>query len=919
MAYSFPRNPVTEFYLDEWRDVSLDVRQNPAITITTGRKDWSSKLSPAKATFTLDDGPAHGDGDYDPTNPLGQWFDYLGRSTPVRIALPVAADAFGRTVVDGWGDADTGETWANSGVGGTVAASDFQVASGVGTHSVPATLSYRMSVIPVGVRDVEVSCTTTVAINNLTGGGIEPANLVCRWIDVLNYFMARVSINNAEVLTLSIHSVIGGVDTVLTTPVTVSGIVDAVSSKVVRVKMQAVGQTVRAKVYAPGAEPLGWHVEVHSDVLPAAGAVGVRNGIASGNSNTKPIVFANDDLEVRSPRFYGETVKMQPVTDVAHADRRTTVEAAAVRRRLAKGEASLQTALRRWIERGEAPWTVVDYWPFDQDGTSATRASNLLGGPDARFIRGPVSGSGAFEYGFSTGLLYAPRAAQLSTDGRLAMKISPANFTTSAGYMLTWLQKVGANCKAFVTVDQDDGSQLQLIFDSGTVELLRNAVSLITVSLPEDGDDTSWHQISIGTQASGGSTKHGLAIDEKPVETTTGVTAARPTQLAVFADSADNSTIQLAQVASGDQYLFSLTSGPWNFSVLRNILLGRPGETADARFTRLCAEEGVSATLVGETGASPAMGAQTPQPLLALLDECVAVDQGSAFDPVGTAGLGMRGLRSTVARDPVLTLDYSDGQVAPAFGPITDDSRFLNDITAKRPGGGEYRYQQLTGPNNVDDPGTSRGAAGRADTSVTTNVRYDGQLGDQASWRVHLGTVDSPRYSSLTINLAAPDVAGDPALTAAVLDVDVDDRIDVTGAAVRSIYDDVRLIVRGSTESIGDDHSQHTIVFNTEPYDPLNTAVLDDAGSRLGSAATVLAADITSSATSFTVSGGTWTTAVGNFPMLIRVGGEVIRLSGISGATFTVDTGGRAVNGVAKAHTAGASLVQVSTPVYLGA
>jgi hypothetical protein len=82
-----------------------------------------------------------------------------------------------------------------------------------------------------------------------------------------------------------------------------------------------------------------------------------------------------------------------------------------------------------------------------------------------------------------------------------------------------------------------------------------------------------------------------------------------------------------------------------------------------------------------------------------------------------------------------------------------------------------------------------------------------------------------------------------------------------------------------------------------------------------------LASGVTTTATSFSVATAAgdplWTTAVGDFPMSATVGGELVTVTAIAGAsspqTFTVT---RSANGVVKAHSAGA-LVQVFPPLYV--
>lgn len=929
----FPRVPEVEFYLDRWRDVSADVRQGTSIVETRGRKDWATKLSPARCTLTLDDGPEHGAGDYDPDNPLGQWYGVLGRNVPMRYALRYGLDVFSRPNQADWGNSPDMGNWSTV-TAGVAAAS---VSSNQGLHSITGTAAFvHTQLQAVNQANVEVYDEFTLGAITVTGAAIEPANLSLRGENGGNYWLLRVSVGLGNIVSLSIM-LTGG--TTFAGPVAVftypTGGTD------VGVRFQAEGNTLRGKVWRlDTGEPLGWDLE--TDVTNAGiprGWVGVRSGVASGNTNTKPIVVTHKHFRVRLPQFIGETATLESTSTVDHADMRTNVEAASIRRRLSQGETTLDTALRRYITRGESPFGLADYWPLDEDATAATRTQNLLGGQAVTFIRGPVSGLGAINYGVDTKLLATPKGAQLTTDARLQFNLTPGDFNTTDGYSFTWLQQVGPGSVGFFVLDAST-HQLFLDFEAGVFTLRRSSksiveiITLMTVNLDtaivQVGTDNEWHMVGLGVRVSGGTVTYDFAVDDYVVQTSSVATMGLPNWIAVLADAEPNSTMGMAHVVALQRSLFNFTGLPgWPYSIIRDIYLGRPGEHAGVRFLRLLDEENVSAAMIGTAADTPAMGPQRPLTLLALTDECIDVDQGSAFDPRGSLALGMRTHRSITSRDALVTLDYI-GQVAPDFKKTTDDQGAKNDVTAKRPNGDSYRYEQATGPRNTADPGSNPDAVGRYDSTISPepNVPSDISLPNQASWRVHMGTVDAPRYPTLTVNLAAEGLQADDDTTARLLDVGVDDALTVAGASARHVYDDIRLIVRGYTSTV-DTAYQHKIVFNSEPYAPLDVATYGDMDDRYGTNVSTLNAGITSSATSFTVSvsaGEPWTQTAGQFPMDIMIGGERIRISAIaapSSATppltqvFTVAGGGRAINGVSKAHSAGAA-VTLFRNVYYG-
>lgn len=920
MALSFPRVPVVEWYLDGWQDISTDVRQKPALQITQARRDWSSKTPPCSCRFTLDDGPDHGDGDYNPENPTGQWFDQLDRNMPIRVSLPIASDTFARTVSNGWGTADTGEAWTNAGgSGGSVVNGDWNVAGGVGTHSIPVANGYRYSVLAGSYLNVTVTATTTVALGDITGGSIEPGNVIVRSQGGAVYYMARVTITSAETVTISIHHSSAGE---LVAPVTVAGLVTIASPKTIRVKLQAEDETIRAKVYAPGAEPVGWHVEVHDTLITAAGTVGIRNGVAAGNSNTKPIVFSVDDFTVEAPRFFGEVAKMVPLTSVDHQDRRTTVECAGARRRLEKGSKALHTALRRYLTGGTTPFGLAEFWPLDEPQETDVHGGNVLGGLPAEFRR---STTGAVKWGIDTGLLQLPRAVELSYGGFLYLQTDPAKYSGANGWGFVWMQRLGSDSIASTVISMHDGTQLFLKIETGVMTLTWQpsaTVLLSGVPVPELGDDNAWHVVGLGCHQSGSNIAFHLSIDDVSYADSRAGTCGLPTWMRLDAWNAGlNYVFQVGQVVAITNAI--LTGSPWHISTLNRAYRGWPGETAGSRFANLCAEEGVSYALAGDPDDTPALGPQRPLPFMTLIQECVDVIQGSAYDLRGTPGLAVRTPRSVVEAPVAVTLDYSAGTIAPEFGPVRDDQQTANDITAKRPSGGEFRVEQATGPNNTSDPGTALGAVGRVDADVTVNVQTDTQLPEQAGWRVHMGTMPGPRYPTVTIDLAADALRDDAALTQAVLDVGVDDKLTITDAQARHIYDDVRLIVRGWTETIGTAY-EHRIVFNTTPAEAYDGAVAESTETaRAGSgSSTTNASFVAGTGTSLSVAVANptalWTRDASRFPFNIRVSGAVLEVTAITGTsspqTFTITQ--TPVNGVAKTIPAG-SVVDVETPVYL--
>lgn len=150
----------------------------------------------------------------------------------------------------------------------------------------------------------------------------------------------------------------------------------------------------------------------------------------------------------------------------------------------------------------------------------------------------------------------------------------------------------------------------------------------------------------------------------------------------------------------------------------------------------------------------------------------------------------------------------------------------------------------------------------------------------------------------------------------------VGDRIDLIGPLPQQAPDDISVLVVGFSETIT--HFEHRLTFNCAPESPWRVVTLDDPVlGRLDTEDSSLTADYTSADTSLVVqtnSGPVWVdsaTYPTHFPFDIRVSGEVMTVTAITGTTspqtFTVT---RSVNSVSKAQTTDTA-VSLATPTLL--
>lgn len=260
-----------------------------------------------------------------------------------------------------------------------------------------------------------------------------------------------------------------------------------------------------------------------------------------------------------------------------------------------------------------------------------------------------------------------------------------------------------------------------------------------------------------------------------------------------------------------------------------------------------------------------------------------------------------------------VALDYGAGHISEPFEPVDDDQSTRNDVTASRSGGNSVQVEQTDGPLNVADPPAG---VGRYDTSTTVNVAADQQLGSQAAWRVHLGTVDEARYPTVRVDLAAnPDLIPDMAA------LDVGDALTIDNPPPNLPPGRIEQLAQGFTESIG--VVGLDVTANCSPASPWRTGTYDtDRYDTAGTETTTAVDAVQTEIVLKTVKGPRWIQTgepVADFPFNIIIGGEVMTVASIVDEPgdglqrFTVT---RSVNGIAKPHPVGASAALANPAVY---
>lgn len=608
------------------------------------------------------------------------------------------------------------------------------------------------------------------------------------------------------------------------------------------------------------------------------------------NTQLRVSVAKGDD---KSYRFWGEVSAWPEDWDTTNTDIWVDIEAAGILRRLGQGTTPLRSTMYRGL-MSAATTTPVAYWPCE-DASGATFLASALGGPNMRLGGSPslAADSGfacsaslpAMNGGAFTGTIgnYAV-TGQSQVRWLMYLPTPPANGTVlvqlaGTGSIAVWTVNYGTGGSLALNGFSSDGTQ---VYTGGAIAFALDGDRIrVSVEMTQNGANVDWNmsivQANTGISAAIGATVSSATVGRL---TTVTVTPAGSLSDAVFGHISVQSTITSAFDLVGQVTAFV-------------------GETVSSRLTRLCAEEGISYANLAAIS-TDTMGPQLPNQFLALMQECVDVDQGTLFERETAFGLAYRARLAQYNQIPKLALSYPGNQLAGTPKPVPDDQNVKNSITASRPNGASALVELTSGALSTQPPPLG---VGTYPDSPSLNVHGDDDLFQHAAWRVHLGTVDEPRYPAISINLAHPSMATQ---RLAALNTLFGSRIVVQSPPSR-LGGDISQIVIGISETIT--HFEHRITFVGEPESPYHVGVLEDPVlGKVDSDDSYLAGDMTPTSTTVPVSivTSTWVTDPSQFPFDITVTGEQMTVTGITGASspqlFAVI---RSVNGVIKTHQAG--------------
>lgn len=202
--------------------------------------------------------------------------------------VQLITDTFARTVVDGWGVTDTGQTWTTTGG----AAANYDVTGGVGTMAFGAMGVTMNAVVPVPAPDVNIRM--DFSLPAVPTGAAITVGVTARENTTSNLYMARASIATTGVITVSLRKRVAGTETQLST-ITLGTVLAPGAWYTVRLIVS--GSNLAGTVWPAGSVEPAWQTTATDPDLAAAGDAGLRVSIGSA-TNPLPMIISFDNLVV---------------------------------------------------------------------------------------------------------------------------------------------------------------------------------------------------------------------------------------------------------------------------------------------------------------------------------------------------------------------------------------------------------------------------------------------------------------------------------------------------------------------------------------------------------------------------------------------------------------------------------------------
>jgi hypothetical protein len=526
--------------------------------------------------------------------------------------------------------------------------------------------------------------------------------------------------------------------------------------------------------------------------------------------------------------------------------------ASGILRRLGQGR-PLRSAIYRAIS---AESTIIAYWPCEDGSGSTTFASAIHGHPPGVPVPNAagVTFAGDSDFPGSDPLATVADGCQLSfvippydtSAQRVAWRYAirlPRSVTggTPIGHLLTtgtvahWQLQVEPGTPDVIKMAGFNSASVEIVNDTSpqpfTIDPGEEPYPQplwVNVDVWQDGSDVRWgYVVQHGAQGAG----NGGVVAAAALGRAHG---------AVLNVNSSSDGMSFGHLAIGDNILFAAEAA--------SASTGWSPEEDSRRVSRLAAEESLTEYFVPVTSLQETvdnsiyMGQQRTTDFLSLIQECRDAGQALMWETAG--GLVFFLTRLARYNRPVdLELDWDQQHLA-ALTPAEDDQQLRNDMTVRRVDGGSARYQHPSVDPTSDDYDASTPVySGQA----TIDLDADTTLPFHAQWRVHLGTVDEPRYPQLGI-----DLHRHTGLQQYVAVFAPGARVRVLNPPAELGPNPIDVYVLGVQEFL--DPKQWTVFWNCAPASPWDVYEVEDATlGRIGPVGASLSAGVNSSATSLSV------------------------------------------------------------------
>jgi hypothetical protein len=539
---------------------------------------------------------------------------------------------------------------------------------------------------------------------------------------------------------------------------------------------------------------------------------------------------------VRRYRFCGEVTSWPSTWDISGNDVWIDVTAAGQLRRLQQGTQTLGSAMYRAYSLQESgTLNPVAYWPCE-DGTTATSfASGIKGNPNMSFAGTPTLASNS---GFLCSLPLpvfngATFTGQVPTAGtwtdnvvRFLIQI-PTNGDADNGVILRFFTN-GTVKRVDLVYNTAFGGELTVtgydatganLFTLGPVTTTQGALYRMSVALRTSGSNVTYElqSLTVGASSAGAASGTLTSAVIGPVTSVVFNASGAMTGTAVGHISVQPVWDTLFDLANQLQAWFNE---------------GSP----HLRVARLCSEQNVnqadfSVPGIAMGGNGVTMGYQTNDTLANLLQQVVDTDNSMLFEARDQLALIYR-IRTSLCDQGTtynpqrgLTLDFAQHQLSGPLNPLDDDANTRNDITVQAISGSFSQATLTAGALSTQPP--PNGVGDYATTYSLSLGNLATSLADHAHWRLHLGTVDEPRYPQIMLNLRHPQFTGNIDLLNQALVLDIGDLVVVNNPPAWMPPDQIRQILQGYSETLG--VFEHDMVLNCSPEAPYRVGIVGDA------------------------------------------------------------------------------------------